>query len=76
MFWQTGLSCNNFWPLVGSYNSSIVKYKPAENGVFPSAAGRFRLRFSYHFLSLLLFSPSQPKGMVTLLQPQSKNVPD
>lgn len=41
-FWQAGLACNNFWPLVGSYNSSVVKYKLAENRVLPSAAGRLR----------------------------------
>lgn len=72
-FWQAGLACNNFWPLVGSYNSSVVKYKLAESGVLPSAAGRLRWKGVLCFLSLLLFFLPQPKGMVPLLQPGSEN---
>lgn len=47
---------------MGSYNSGIVKYKPAENGVFPSAAGRFRgflIAFSPCFCFPLLSQRAQ-----------------
>lgn len=75
MFQQTSLDCNNFWPLVGSCNSNAVKYKLAENGVFPSAVASCSRQAQmevFWWLSLPCFCflpPSLPKGTVTLLQP-------